>query len=197
MSANTRLSLIARIGTPEDTEAWAEFVELYGPLVYTIARRRGLQDADACDLMQDVMREVARSVDRFDPDPELGRFRGWLGVITRRMLARYFEKSSRQIAATGGTSNILAIDRVSNNDDEDGWEQEHQRQLFRWAADRIRSEFAETTWRAFWLTSVEGVRAKEAAERCGLTVGAVYIAKSRVLRRLRERITEVAGRELL
>ncbi len=193
MPATTRLSLIARIRDPEDVESWADFVELYGPFIYAIARSRGLQDADACDLVQDVMREVSRSVSRFDPDPELGRFRGWLGVITRRMLARFFEKSRGQVNGPGGTANIVALANVPSMKEEAVWEQERRRHMFRWAADRVRSEFAEATWRAFWLTAVEGLPARQAAEECGMTIGAVYIAKSRVVNRLRQRVAEVMG----
>ncbi|MEM7806938.1 MAG: sigma-70 family RNA polymerase sigma factor [Planctomycetota bacterium] len=191
MPATTRLSLISRIGSPGDTQAWTEFVQLYGPLVYSIARRRGLQDADACDLVQDVMREVSRSVTRFEPDPELGRFRGWLGVIVRRMLSRFFERSRRQVVGTGGTTNHLVISVALGEEEEDAWDQEHRQHMFRWAAGRVHCEFTETTWRAFWLTAVDGVSAKRAAEECGLSVGAIYIAKSRVLNRLRQMLDQV------
>ncbi|MEM1099394.1 MAG: sigma-70 family RNA polymerase sigma factor [Planctomycetota bacterium] len=193
MPPTTRISLITRIGEADDKEAWADFVQLYGPLVYTMARKRGLQDADACDLMQDVMREVARSVDRFDPDPKLGRFRGWLGVITQRTLARHFAKSRRQVTGAGGSTHNLAIAGVADQGQEDVWDLEHRRHLFRWAAERIRGDFAETTWRAFWLTAVDGASAQQAADQCGISVGAVYIAKSRVLSRLRERIEQHRG----
>lgn len=193
MPASTRLSLIARLHDTEDATSWAEFLALYGPFIYAIARGRGLQDADACDLVQDVMREVSRSVSRFDPDPELGRFRGWLGVITRRTLARFFEKSRQRINGSGGSTNFLALANVADAEEEAAWEQEHQRHLFRWAAERVRGEFAETTWRAFWMTAVEGVAAGQAAEQCGISVGAVYIAKSRVLSRLRERLAQFPG----
>ena len=193
MPVTTRLSLIARISDPDDSESWAEFVSLYGPFIYAIARNRGLQDADACDLVQDVMREVSRSVSRFDPDPGMGRFRGWLGVITRRMLARFFEKGRSQVKGAGGTTNLVALSNISTHHEEEIWEQEHQRHVFRWAVERVRNDFTETTWRAFWLTAVESVAARRAAEECDMTVGAVYIAKSRVVSRLRQRVAQVMG----
>lgn len=137
-----------------------------------------------------------REVSRFDPDPELGRFRGWLGVITRRTLARFFEKSRYRINGSGGTTNTLALANMADSEEEAAWEQEHQRHFFRWTAERVRGEFAERTWRAFWLTTVEGVTARQAGQQCGINVGAVYIAKSRVLSRLRERITQLPGGHL-
>ncbi|MEO0963800.1 MAG: sigma-70 family RNA polymerase sigma factor [Planctomycetota bacterium] len=197
MAARTRLSLILRLRDPEDTDSWAEFVCVYGPFVYSIARGRGLQDADACDLVQDVMREVSRSVSRFEPDPAMGKFRGWLGVITRRVLARFFEKSKTQVPGTGGTAHLVGLSNLSVDEEEERWDREFRAHVFRWAAERVRGEFAESTWRAFWLTAVEGVAAREAAEACEISVGAVYIAKSRVLSRLRERAAQAVDLHLL
>ncbi|MEM8943647.1 MAG: sigma-70 family RNA polymerase sigma factor [Planctomycetota bacterium] len=194
MAATTSLSLITQIGDSENSKSWDDFVRLYGPFVYSIGRRHGLQDADACDLVQDVMREISRSMEKFEYDPHIGRFRGWLAVITRRTLARYFERSRHQISGVGGTTNVLALSDYSDDYDEDIWEQEHQRQMFRWAAQRVRGDFSETTWRAFWMTTVEGLNAQQASEACGISIGAVYIAKSRVVSRLREKTAE--GREL-
>ncbi|MEM6553800.1 MAG: sigma-70 family RNA polymerase sigma factor [Planctomycetota bacterium] len=191
MPAKTRQSLLLRLCDPADGDSWADFVGIYGPFVYSIGRGRGLQDADACDLVQDVMREVARSVSGYEPQPGTAKFRAWLGVITRRRLARFFENSRSQINGTGGTTNLLALPRVQAGEEEAAWEQEHRRHVFRWAAERVQSEFSETTWRAFWMTAIEGVSARRAAEACGISLGAVYIAKSRVVSRLRERVSQV------
>lgn len=191
MSETTRYSLITRIRDPDDSESWGEFVKLYGPFIYAIARERGLQDADACDLVQDVMQAISRSITGFEPDPSMGRFRGWVGTITRRKLARFFERSGKQLGGAGGTKNVLALSNAPIKKANDAWEQEHQCYLFHLAAERVRNEFAHTTWRAFWLTAVEGVPAKQAADDCGITVGAVYIAKSRVVNRLRERVAQM------
>ncbi|MEM8947321.1 MAG: sigma-70 family RNA polymerase sigma factor [Planctomycetota bacterium] len=193
MPVTTRLSLITRISDSEDSASWSEFVNLYGPFVYAIGRGRGLQDADACDLVQDVMREVAKSVDRFDTNPELGKFRSWLSVITRRALMRLLEKRQKQAIGTGDTANVVALSNTPTPEDEEFWEREHQRHLFHWAAERVKGDFTETTWRAFWLTAVDGLPATEAANQCGVTVGAVYIAKSRVASRLREKISQATA----
>ncbi|MEM1228737.1 MAG: sigma-70 family RNA polymerase sigma factor [Planctomycetota bacterium] len=197
MPATTRLSLIARITDSDDSESWAEFVSLYGPFVYSLARTRGLQDADACDVVQEVMREIAKSVSRFDADPELGRFRSWVSVIARRTMARYSDRNRRHAKGTGDTANLVALSGVADRAEEDLWEREHQRHLFQWAAKQVRGDFTETTWLAFWRTAVDGVHASAVAEECHISVGAVYIAKSRVAGRLRERLVEAAESGLI
>ena len=85
----TRVTLLARIRDGRDADAWGEFVRLYGPVVYGFARNRGLQDADAADLMQDVMRSVARNAGKLEYDPKRGTFRGWLYTITRNKIYNF------------------------------------------------------------------------------------------------------------
>ena len=193
MPTSTRQSLIVRISDAGDDESWAEFVQQYGPFIYAIGRRRGLQDADACDLVQDVMREVARSIPRYEV--RKGRFRNWLGVITQRTVARILEKNRQPVLGVGGSTNIAVLSGLSADENDSEWEQAHQQQIFRWAAERVRGDFNETTWRAFWMTAVQGVSVKEVAEECGITVSAVYINKSRVTGRIRERVAELLESE--
>ena len=188
----TRPSLLVRLRDARDGEAWRQFVELYGPIVYQFGRRHRLQDADAADLTQEVLRAVSGSVGRFDYDPRRGSFHGWLFTLAHRKLYDLLARKRRQEQPSGDSATQMLLDEWPADDSEEVWNQEHERQLFAWAAEQVRGQFAETTWRAFWATAVEGRDAAAVAEELKLSVGAVYIAKSRVQARLREQIQQVA-----
>jgi RNA polymerase sigma-70 factor (ECF subfamily) len=186
----TRASLLARLRDPEDHAAWRQFVELYGSLVYGFARQRGLQDADAADLTQEVFLAVAQSAGRWQYDPRQGTFRGWLYGLTRNKVARFLQRRRAQPVGSGDTNahGLLAEQPSPEPDAHADWEQEFQRHLFRLAAAQVEGRFAPTTWQAFWQTAVEGRPAAAVAAELGLSVGAVYVARSRVLARLAEQI---------
>jgi RNA polymerase sigma-70 factor (ECF subfamily) len=166
-------------------------VEIYAPLVYRLARRRGLQDADAADLTQDVLQAVNRAAPRLDYDPERGAFRSWLFTVARNKLQTFLARRRRRERFSG--PEVLEGLAAPDPAEEAIWEQEYQQRLFDWAAERVRGDFQPTTWRAFWLTAIENRPPAEAARELGVSVGAVYIAKSRVLARLREQIQQVQG----
>jgi RNA polymerase sigma-70 factor (ECF subfamily) len=189
----TRSTLLVRLRDPRDAAAWGQFVEVYGPLVYRYARRRGLQDADAADLTQDVLRAVVKAIGGFRYDPARGSFRGWLFTATRHTLHRFRSGRNRQPAAGSPDFERFLLDQQARDSDDErnAWDIEFERRLFDWAADRVRGEVEEATWQAFWRTAVEHVGASEVARGLGMTVGAVYVAKSRVLARLRNLIEEV------
>lgn len=183
----TRASLLVRLRDPRDTAAWTEFVQLYASVIYGFARQRGRQDADAADLMQDVLRAVANSIHTYDKAK--GTFRGWLYTITRNKMYNQMEAQRRHPRGSGDSDAQRRLDEQPNRDDSDeDWDREYERKAFLWAAERIRNEFQESTWKAFWLTAVDGLAAKDVGLQLGLSPGAVYVAKSRVLARLREEI---------
>jgi RNA polymerase sigma factor (sigma-70 family) len=194
-SPSTRPSLLVRLRDPQDERAWAEFVEIYTPLVHRLARQKGLQEADAADLAQEVFRAVAGAIDRWDPDPARGSFRGWLFRIARNLIVNLLIAQQRHPRGTGDTAVVRLLEEQPAPPGEDSalFEGEYRRRLLAWAAEQIRGEFREATWRAFWLTGVEGRPAQEVAATLGLTVGAVYHNKSRVMARLRQRIEQVEG----
>jgi RNA polymerase sigma-70 factor (ECF subfamily) len=191
----TRQSLVLRLKNREDQEAWTEFVEIYEPLVYRLAIGKGLQHADAEDLCQDVLRAVSGAIDRWDPDPAKGSFRGWLFRIARNLLVNFLTSQARQARGSGRTSIYLLLQERPAADPraEAEYAAEFRRRAFQWAAERVKNEFTNTTWQAFWKTGVENRGVADVARELGLSEGAVYIARSRVLARLRQRVEELSG----
>ncbi len=186
----TRPSLLVRLRDAHDHEAWADFVRLYTPAVYRFARRKGLQDADAADLTQEVMRGVASSIGRLDFDPRQGMFRGWLFTLAHRRLCDWLASRQRRERGSGDSGTMQLLHEQPEREEELRWEQDVERELFARAAERIKDSFKETTWQAFWQTAVEGKSGKDVARALGLSVGAVYLAKSRVMVRLKEQVAE-------
>ena len=188
----TRPSLLVRIKDHRDRQAWGQFVEIYAPLVYETARRRGLQDSDAADLTQEVLRSVAGAVARLDYDPGKGTFRGWLYTVTRNALNTFFEAQQRVPRASGDSAVQAWLEEQPARDDGSAiWDQDYQRRLLAYAAEQVRASFEDATWQAFWQTAVEGKPGKAVAASLGMTVGAVYIAKSRVLSRIKEQVRQL------
>jgi len=185
----TRASLLIRIQDPADADAWRQFFELYAPVIYGFARKRGLQDADAADLMQDVLRSVAGAAGRLNYDPAKGTFRGWLYSVTRNKIFNFLDKQRRQARPSGDTGAHQRLEELAApEEDREEWDRDYERHRFSWAAERVREEFQESTWQAFWMTAVDGLSAKDAGSKLKMSPGAVYVAKSRVIARLREEI---------
>ena len=190
-SSATRASLLVRIRDRADADAWARFVDIYGPLIYGFVRKRGLQDADAVDLVQEVLRSVAGAISRLEYDPQRGTFRGWLFTIVNNRLRNDLKARQRRESGSGDTAVAQQLAEEPAPDDwEAQWEAEHQQRLLTWASEKVQSEVEPRTWQAFRLTAVEGRVGKEVAQELNMTVAAVYLAKSRVMARLKELVRE-------
>ena len=180
----TRVTLLARIRDGHDADAWGEFVRL--------------QDADAADLMQDVMRSVARNAGKLEYDPARGTFRGWLYTITRNKIYNFLSAQRNRPRASGDPDAKEQLDaapaREEGGPDAD-WEKEYQRRLTDRAMQLVEGEFQPATWKAFWQTAVDGQPAAEVGAGLGMSPGAVYVAKSRVLARLREEVRRMIDEE--
>jgi RNA polymerase sigma-70 factor (ECF subfamily) len=180
----TPASLLDRLRQPFDPEAWARFVALYTPLIYSWGRRVGLQDQDASDLVQDVFVTLLQVLPTFSYDRHRS-FRRWLRTITlnkwRNTRKRWQETIMRgkgeDLDLEAGADGVEAL-----------WEAEYQQHLAGQALRIMRADFQETTWKACWETVAAGRPAAEVAAELGLTVGAVYAAKFRVLDRLRREL---------
>jgi RNA polymerase sigma-70 factor (ECF subfamily) len=185
-SPGTRASLLVRLRDPEDAASWNLFVDLYAPLIYGFFRRQGLQDADAADLTQEVLARVSQGIRRLDYDPARGTFRGWLFTVVRNRWRSWAARPQLP------RENALLDDQPAPHEDRE-WENDYRRRLLAWAADQVRPTVAAATWQAFWATGIEGHGAAETARELGLSVAAVYMAKSRVLARLKEVLREADG----
>lgn len=194
----TRVSLIARVCDPKDGVAWEQFAAVYLPMVRAYCVRRGLQEADAADVAQDVMAAVARSMADFEYDAGRGGFRNWLFTVTRNKLSAFVQqRGRRQDQGSGRTTIQEVLHQQPGAAEAEEWDHQYRQHLFEWAAKQARIEFEGATWRAFVLVAVEGRPAPEAAEALGVSLNAVYVAKSRVLARLRELVRSVAEEDRL
>lgn len=179
----TRPSMLLRLRDDHDESAWQTFVDVYGRLVYRYCRRRGLQDADAVDVMQDVLVQVSRSMPGFAYNPHRGKFRGWLATVTRNKLNRFWKR-------TVATSQLAEADAPATHDVQ--WDDEYHQMLLAAAVQHIRPCFEPLTWQAFESVWFDQLDAAETARRLNLPIERVYVAKSRVLKRLQQTVTELA-----
>jgi RNA polymerase sigma-70 factor (ECF subfamily) len=148
------------------------------------------------DVTQDVMNAVARAVRDFEYDPRRGGFRNWLFTVTRNQLSAFFEHQARRRDRGSGRTSMQQVLRQQPDEEEtQEWDRQYRQHLFEWAARQARAEFEGPTWKAFVLGAVDGRPAAEAAEQAGLSLNAVYVAKSRVLARLRELVRSVADED--
>ena len=187
----TSPTLLARVSA-RDPAAWQILVDLYGPLILYWIRRQGLSEHDAADVLQEVFTGVAISITGFQ-HRDGSSFRGWLWVITRNHLARFFRRRTENTQAAGGTDAWRKLAEVaqslSDNPDE---HTEHTaiNSLYRRGLDLVRSEFEDRSWQIFWRVAVDQVPTADVASEFGTTANSVRQIKSRVLRRLRQVLGE-------
>jgi RNA polymerase sigma-70 factor (ECF subfamily) len=181
---STSTSLLQRLRKPEETEAWDRFARLYTPILLRWARRPqfGLQAADAEDLVQEVVIDLVRKLREWSYDPNR-KFRTWLyGILYHKWVDLCRRKGRSPPAGADGLSSVECTP------DTDPGDAEEQQFLLCRALELMQTEFAATTWKACWLAVAEERPAAEVAAELGITENAVYLAKSRVLRRLRKEL---------
>ncbi len=187
----TRPSLLIRVRDPADQAAWREFVEIYRPVIVRFARQKGMQAADAEDVAQVVLASVARAIERREHDPSRAKFRTWLHRVADNAILNALsrEKPDR---GSGDSAMRAVLDQEESpgGPDSDLLRLEYRREVFRWAARQVRPEFRKETWDAFWLTAVEGRTSEAAAKELAKNAGAIYAARSRVMRRIQEKVKE-------
>ena len=190
----TRVTLLLRIRDADDSDAWRQFVDLYAGVIHGFYRKRGLQDADAADLTQEVLRAIVAGVGRLEYDPARGSFRAWLFTIARNKLRDFLEHRRRRPADSGeGSTTCERIEFLAAPEETSDWDRGYEMRLFAWAAEQVRCTVDEKTWQAFRLTAIEGKPGREVADSLGMSVGAVYVAKSRFLARLQREVEQIEG----
>lgn len=178
--AQTSESFLIRLRDPSDSAAWQEFVEVFGPMVYRVARSRGLQPNDAEDVAQAVYLAVTQQIESWISRTERGLFRAWLQTIARNIAIKEISRRQTISIESGQASEQLG----SSKDLSENLDTEYQREHIRWACIEVQGEFTATTWKAFELTYLQGLPISKVAADLNLSKGAVYIARSRVLSRL-------------
>jgi len=191
MSFDTRESLLQRLRQPDDKIAWDEFHALYQPLLKNFFLARGLDNEDSSDVSQIVLSRISKAAPEFRYDPAKGKFRSWFFRIARNELNRFFAKTARrnefesvqETPATAGQEAEL----------ESIWNNEYRQQVFAWACRQVRPHFSNNAWQAFWQTTIDEVPPQQVADELNIKIGTVYLSKSRVINRLRERISSISG----
>jgi len=192
---STSAGLILRVKA-HDPRAWERFVALYGPLVYRWCRRAGLQEADAADVGQDVFRTVSSSLGGFEPRNGEGSFRRWLWTVARSRILDFRRRDARRVPGLGGTDfqeRLADLPDSALESDDDPTDEHDELALFRRAVELVMDDCKGPTREAFLRVVVEGHRPKDVARELKMTVNAVYLAKSHILRRIRDELGEVDG----
>ena len=180
-----------------DKDAWNGLVELYAPLVMFWCRRQNVPEEDCADIFQEVFQSVATNIAQFHKRESGGTFRGWLRMITRNKVLDHYRNQQKIPRAAGGTEAYSALMRIPHDDVhiedeiEDDTEKDATASLVHRALAQIKPSFKDQTWRAFWRFAVDDVSAKEVADELSMSPGAVRVAKSRVLQRLRSELGDL------
>lgn len=181
----TSPTLISRLRQAEDQDAWCLFESIYRPLIRNYCARRGLQEHDIDDLTQEVLSSVNRAIPKFVYQPERGRFRAWLGTITANQVRKFFRKSQPDRAAV---SEEIELSLEVPRDPDSDWVEVYSERILEVACDRVRAGVDPQTWQTFEYLWCRGMAAADVARELRVSIGTVYVNKSRVMKRLEEEI---------
>lgn len=180
----TRASLLIRVKNPRDTQAWAQFYDLYGPLLYRYARAKGLSHEDAEDVQATCYEQIVRQIRHFDYDKQRGGFKAWLRTLVARRVIDLLRKHREPIADRHD------LELVSDPEPapDELWEQHWKQQHLRYCVELVRQDVSPQTFEAFHLLMQEGWSVPDVCDRLGMNPNQVYKAKARVLELVRERM---------
>ena len=185
----TSPTLLGRLRLGADDAVWNEFVDRYAPAVFSWSLQVGLQESDAADVTQEVLLKLLERMKSFEYDPKRGSFRGWLKTVTVNAARDCGRKILRLPGGSAGLSGVgesKVWDELARK-----MEDEYRRELLDQASEVVRAKVADNTWQAYRLTAVENQPAALVAEQLGVKVSEVYVAKSRVLKQLRDVVAEL------
>lgn len=189
---DTSASLIASIRDSGNADAWRDFERVYRPVIFRIARAKGLQYADAFDLTQQVLVSVSAAIDRYQVREGGPPFRNWLSRITRNAILKAVTRKPRD-QASGGTEVLDLLSDIEAGDEETKAliQLEYRREIFKCASEQVRDEVQPATWLAFELSLIQGRSMEHVAKQLNLSVGNVYAARSRVMKKLKETVRQM------
>ena len=191
----TRPSLIARIQTKDhrNESAWSEFARAYEPFLHYWIERQGAPRRDVHDIAQQVLIRIARSVDGWRDDGRSASFRRWLQRVARNEAIKHQTREGRRIGGQGqgGTDVFEILEQEPDRDADERRIREYEHELMIWAAEQVRGEFRETSWKAFWATQVEGRATADVAAELGVSTGAIYASRGRILARIQAKIRDI------
>ena len=188
-SPETRPSLIVRLKGERNQLAWEEFVLAYEPFLRRLVQRRGVSERHVPDVVQQVLLAIAQSVESWHDDGNPASFRRWLSRVARNVTLKFLAGERRQITGQGGTDFQQRLAEVADASDELAKQYEYE--LVVWAAEQVRAEFRDTSWKAFWATLIDGRPVAEVAAELGVTPGSIYMSRSRIMARIRTKVKEI------
>lgn len=186
----TRKSLIIKLKAEQDESAWRDFVGTYEKFLEQLARKYSIPERDVPDVTQQILLSLAKSIPFWKDDGKEGSFRRWLSVVAKNIAIRYLETERKHPSPKGGTDQVDLLNKLEEHVDAEQTKR-YQHELILWAAQEVRSEFLDTSWRAFWETVVEDRSVEEVAKEIDISPGSIYMSRSRIMARIRKRIREI------
>lgn len=193
----TRASLILRLKNADDVAAWNDFVAIYAPVIFRVARRHGLQLADAENLIQEVLLAISRALPQWLQREDRGSFRAWLLRIARNEAVDVLTRRATRPLGKDGleAERLLAEVPDPRRDLSSQFDLEYEQAVFQWVAAQVRDSVSDTTWQSFWLTHVEGLSVDTVAQQLNMRTGTVYVARGRVMNRIQELVKQFEDKQ--
>jgi len=188
LNPETRASLLLKLRDSADAVAWQDFTEIYSPVIHRTAKRMGLQTADAENVVQEVLLAVSKSIEPWLERGERSGFRPWLFRIARNKALDLLTRRATRPEYRSGIEWDDLVQRESST--ASCWEQEYRWELFSRAATEIRRTASESTWQAFWLSTIEGRPIPQVAQSLGVREGVVYLSRCRIMDRIRKLVKQ-------